>query len=310
MENVLVYGAAGFVGTSLLPTLVSRGLMSLLLVDRNPIHQEICARMAGMGATVHTLVSDHILGLPGLERVTKVVCLAGATSVDAALSQPAPAMRDNLAIAVDLAEWLRTREGSVRTVYVSSDEVLGESRTPLKEDAPLNPTQPYAASKAAAEIIIRTFRDTYKLDISLLRSCNLIGAGQKKPKLLPVAVHCLLQDKPVPIHGTGRQEREWMAVEDFCNAIAILLDESCPGGVYQAATGVHFSVLEVVEIVCKAIDKPMHLHHVADRLVQDRCYAMTSDKLRSLGWAPQVEPTFAITSAARALRKSFLQRGL
>jgi dTDP-glucose 4,6-dehydratase len=186
-------------------------------------------------------------------------------------------------------------------VYVSSDEVLGEAFVALPESAPLRPTQPYAASKAAAEIILHCHRDVYGLSLVTLRSCNLVGPGQREPKLIPVAVRALLEGNPVPIHGSGEQLREWLAVEDFSTAILMLMDPSVPAGVYQASSGVHLSVFQVVECVARELKTPPSAVHVTDRMVQDGCYAMSAARLHGLGWRPQHDPIKAIGAAARAL---------
>lgn len=185
---------------------------------------------------------------------------------------------------------------------MSSDEVLGDSSVPLSEDAPLNPTQPYAASKAAAEIVLHNYRDVYKLNIVTIRSCNLVGAFQKKPKLIPTAVEALLENCPVPIQGDGKQFREWMAVEDLCRAIILLLQNEVTSQVYQATSGVRISVNDVVRIVAEKLRIDLETKQVPDRLVQDRSYAMKSARLNSLGWYPVSAPQGAIERAACLLR--------
>jgi dTDP-glucose 4,6-dehydratase len=230
-----------------------------------------------------------------------VISLAGVTNVDTALENPELAFRANIGIAIDLVEWLRLRPDRPRVVYISTDEVLGESWVALPEDAALKPTQPYAASKAAAELILHNYRDVYGLDVVTLRSCNLIGGQQRARKLIPVAVASLLEARPVPIYGRGTQMREWLAVEDLCDAVLAVLGRGVPSGVYQAASGVHLSVHEVVRIVAEAMGRTPKKIEVRDRPVHDRCYAMQSCRLRNYGWAPAIDPRHAIAAAAREL---------
>lgn len=306
MNTVLISGAAGFVAYSLLPLLVATGYKKLILLDKRPIPSRFIQLLRTMGADVKALVTDRIPPLKERNEISIAICLAGATSVDAALAQPASAIDENMHIALDLSEWIRCCPLPVRVVYMSSDEVLGESFVALDETSPLRPTQPYAASKAAAEIVLHSYRDVYDLDIITLRSCNLVGPGQQEPKLLPVVVRCLLTNEPVPVHGSGKQLREWMDVQDLCRAIIRLLQSDSPRGIYQAASGSHLSVNEVIRLVADGLQQRTRITHVADRLVQDRCYAMAADRLQALGWKPQIDPRQGIQAAATTLAQMLI----
>ena len=298
MKKILVIGSGGFVGSTLLPMLAANGSTKLILVDRRPISYALRESVKRLGAEVHEIKSDKIPAGPECDDVDVAVCLAGATSVDAALEDPAPAYIDNVGIAVQVGEWFRRIKTSTRLVYMSSDEVLGVSKIPLPEDAALHPTQPYAVSKAAAETILHNYRDVYGGNLVTLRSCNLVGTNQRPPKLIPVAVESLANGRAVPIHGTGEQLREWMSVADLCRAIILLLDSSSPSGIYQASTGRQYSVNQVIAFVAQALAIPVQCIHVADRRVQDECYAMDSTRLRALGWIPVDDPERAIAAAA------------
>lgn len=300
--RILVVGSSGFVATTLLPKLGAVGYSEFVLVDRQQLAPAVLETLRGSGADVQQFTSDDLLDVG---EVSEVVCLAGATSVDAALDDPRTAIAVNTKIALDLAEWMR-KYPATRVVYMSSDEVLGESTTPLAEDAPLRPSQPYAASKAAAEVILHNYRDVYGLNLITLRSCNLIGPNQRRPKLIPTAVHSLLRGVPVPIHGTGAQLREWMSVDDLCSAILSLLDSRVAARVYHAASGVHASVLEVVQMVADVLGIPLQVGHVPDRLVQDLCYSMDATELRGLGWAPDQDLFSFLERAVLALRDEVL----
>jgi dTDP-glucose 4,6-dehydratase len=301
--NVLVHGAAGFVAKSLLSRLVDEAPATLIAMDRRPL-QEGPAR-AGNTNTSYTVHQGECLkGAACGSRLDLVISLAGVTDVDYAIQHPAAAFSGNLDIAMELGEWLRTEQPQARLIYLSSDEVLGPSAAALGEDAPHRPTQPYAASKAAAETVLHAYRDVYGLDVVTLRSCNLVGGRQRARKLIPVTVQSLVRGEPVPVYGTGRQKREWMAVEDLCSAILRLADRTVSPGIYQAASGVHLDVLQVVELVAEALGRAPVTRSAPDRLVHDVCYAMRSDRLRTLGWGPATDPAAAITYAARELAQA------
>jgi dTDP-glucose 4,6-dehydratase len=230
-----------------------------------------------------------------------LICVAGATSVDAALSDPKTALEENIAIAIDIAEWSRNINPNTKIIYMSSDEVLGASIEPLFENAPLNPSQPYAVSKASAEMILHNYRDIYHLNIVTLRSCNLVGIGQMKPKLIPTVVHCLRNNKPVPIHGNGNQLREWMDVSDLCHAIVLLVTQDITPQIYQATSGIKISVNDVVNHIAEKLNIEFQVKHTIDRLVQDSSYSMRTDRLNLLGWFPVIDAYDSIKNTAQYL---------
>lgn len=307
MKAILVLGASGFVGTTLIPLLSERA-ERLILIDCVPVAPAVVEEAKRQGTHADIILNKRLKEL-SVDPVDAVICLAGATSVDAALEEPEVAIEQNLSIAIDFAEWLRNQDPSIRAVYLSSDEVLGASCTPLTTQAPLAPTQPYAASKAAAEIVLHTYRDVYHINLVTLRSCNLVGGNQRKPKLIPVVADCLVRNEAVPIHGDGSQLREWMAVEDLCSAIQLLLHTGMPG-IYQAASGVHLAVTEVMDIVAGILGKTPKVEHVPDRLVQDRNYAMDPSGLHALGWRCATDPVEAIRKASLALATQIRKQGL
>ncbi len=299
MKKILVTGAAGFVGKNLIPLLAAEKVVDeLIFVDKHPVPLGLVADLKSINVNLKTFISSKLPVKVEVQDTDAIICLAGATSVDAALSDPKKAIDENVALATDLAEWARCLNPAVKIIYMSSDEVLGESFESLNEDAPLNPTQPYAASKAAAEIVLHNYRDVYGLNIVTLRSCNLVGAFQKKPKLIPSTVEALLNGRPVPIQGDGKQFREWMAVEDLCRAIMLLLQNEVKPQVYQATSGMKISVNDVIKIVATKLCVDLKTDQVPDRLVQDRSYAMRSERLNLLDWYPIYFPKDAIERAA------------
>src|SRR5262249_55418028 len=154
---------------------------------------------------------------------------------------------------------------------------------------------------AISEMVLNNFCSVYGLQLTILRSCNLVGAHQRGRKLIPTAVTAIKNGLPVPIHGTGLQMREWLAVEDLCRALILLLQPSTPTGTYQAASGVHLSVLKVAQLVAQALGVALAVNHQANRLVQDNSYAMDFSSLRKLGWHPSKPPENAIIEAAKKM---------
>ena len=307
MSTVLIHGAAGFVARPLVLRLAELSASRLILVDRRPVPEALRVGVIARGADVEVHRAVTLRGLTVQSDVDALVVLAGQTDVDEALAEPARAFEDNVQIAVDAAEWLRVSRQRSRLIYLSSDEVLGESFVALSESAPRRPTQPYAASKSAAEMVLTCYRDTYSLDVVIVRSCNLVGSHQRAHKLIPTAVTHLTQGEKVPIFGSGTCLREWLAVEDLCDAIGQLVSLDSPGQIYHCGSGVRLTALEVVGLVATALDLEAQWHHVQDRLVHDRAYAMDCSRLRSIGWSPKRDVSDAIVGASRSMAAALAQ---
>jgi dTDP-glucose 4,6-dehydratase len=301
MSSMLIYGAAGFVGTALTEQLIPEHAERVVLVDRRPIVESVHHNLKAKGIEVLEQRADALCLLDLAVDIDAAVVLAGQANVDEALAYPSRALEQNIHIAVEVGEWLRCRP-QTKLFYLSTDEVLGESSVPLPETAEYRPTQPYATSKAAAEMVLHCFRDTYSLNIVTIRSCNLVGGHQRAAKLIPIAVTHLVRREEVPVFGSGRQTREWLAVEDLCSAILTLVSEAASTGIYNCSSGTSRAVLDVIRVVARAVDADLRFRHVPDRLVQDSSYAMNCGRLQALGWSPQHQVDDAIARAATTMK--------
>jgi dTDP-glucose 4,6-dehydratase len=296
VTHVAVFGASGFVGSTLLTA--DEPLAShLTLVDPVEPLPAVLRKARRHHGCIEVQQAQSLRDSADPGNVDVLLVLAGTTDVDQALAYPAVAFTANGAIAVEVGEWWR-RHPAARVVYLSSDEVLGVPARPLAEDAPYRPTQPYAASKAAAEMTLRCYSDTYGLDLVVIRSCNLVGGRQRARKIVPMTVQCLAIGHPVPVCGTGLQVREYLAAEDLCGVLRMATEGVLPAGTYNCTSAIGFTVLEVVDIVAAALGVRASHVHVTDRLVQDQAYAMDPSLLHSLGWKAHITPTEAITKAA------------
>lgn len=174
-----------------------------------------------------------------------------------------------------------------RMVHVSTDEVYGNVPQGFSsEDAPLNPSSPYSASKTAADMLARTYGNVYGAPIVIVRGANNYGTHQYPEKLIPLTITNLFEEKLIPVHGLGMHVRSWLHVEDFCEAIDLVAHEGPTRGIYNVA-GEHHSNLEMIELIAKNIGKDhiKYLMHVGDRPVADLRYAPHSLKLeQELGW--------------------------
>ena len=303
MSATLIFGGGGFVGSELVQTLIAAGKSPIILVDRRPVAVTAQLSRTNRGVEILAIQADSLNSVSIPWEIETVIVLAGQTDVDEALEFPTHAFRANVDIAIEAGEWLR-RNPRARLVYLSSDEVLGASSVPLGESSEMRPTQPYAASKAAAEMILDCYCRTYNLDLVILRSCNLVGGGQRARKLIPIAVTKLGLGEPVPIYGSGEHVREWLAVEDLCNAILYAVHRRMPAGRYHCSVSFRLRSVDVVELVATAMHVEPRWSHVSDRLVHDVSYAMSSDLLKSYGWLPRQDVPSAIKAAARSLERA------
>ena len=184
------------------------------------------------------------------------------------------------------------RRHGVTFVQVSTDEVYGTldlEDPPFREETPLAPRSPYAATKAAAELLARSYHETYDMDTRFTRCSNNYGPYQFPEKLLPLSIVNALHGKPIPIYGDGRQRRDWIHVEDHCRAILAVIEHGKPGEVYNVGAEQETENNTAVRAILEAIGASEDLlTFVRDRPAHDRRYAIDARKIRAeLGWKPR-----------------------
>ncbi len=267
------------------------------------------------GALVGQLLLD--------EAIDTVVHFAAETHVDRSIVDPDAFIRTNVLGTYNLLEtaralWLKSpksgRFASHRFHQVSTDEVYGSLESdahPSAEDSPLRPNSPYAASKAAADLLVRSYHRTYSLQVTISNCSNNYGPFQFPEKLVALTIISILQGRPVPIYGDGMQIRDWLYVFDHCRALERVLDSGRPGAIYNIGGWAPCTNLEIVRLLCGLIDAAfVHepslsarfpnappalgnpssslLSHVADRPSHDRRYALDPDRIVSeLGFQPE-----------------------
>jgi dTDP-glucose 4,6-dehydratase len=185
-------------------------------------------------------------------------------------------------------------KGVRRFVQISTDEVMGslpeDSDEYFTEDSPLQPNSPYAASKAAAEFMVRAARETFGLDAVITRCGNNYGPRQFPEKLIPLMIANAMNDEPLPVYGDGRNVRDWIYVDDHCRAIWLVFEKGASGEAYNIGARNERHNIDVVKSLLDALGKPHSLiKFVADRLGHDRRYAIDPEKAETeLGWKPQL----------------------
>jgi dTDP-glucose 4,6-dehydratase len=182
------------------------------------------------------------------------------------------------------------RERGLRYVQVSTDEVYGSiEEGSFTEDSPLAPSSPYSATKAGADLLVASYRHTFGLETLIARGSNNYGPYQYPEKLIPLMVLNALHGDPLPVYGDGQQVRNWIYVEDFARGIGAVLERGEPGEVYNVGGPDEAPNLEVVQRIIEhtGADESL-IAYVTDRPGHDRRYSLSSEKVRRLGWEPQM----------------------
>jgi len=283
--RVLVTGGAGFIGSHFVRRLVSAGhevvVLDKLTYAGNPVNLDgVDARLVVGDIADRDAVAAAAAGCDA------AVNFAAETHVDRSILGAREFVQTNVLGTQTLLEW--ARESGARLVHVSTDEVYGdlEGGGRSREDDPLRPSSPYAASKAAGDLLVPAYVRTYGVDASVTRGANTYGARQYPEKLIPLFVSNALDGQPLPVYGDGHQRREWLHAEDHCAAIELVLHEGAPGEVYNVGGEEHENLEVVHRIVELTGADPGLIVHVEDRAGHDRRYALDDTKLRALGWAP------------------------
>jgi dTDP-glucose 4,6-dehydratase len=292
----LVTGGAGFIGSHYVRTLLEGGY---------PGYEK--ARVTVLDKLTYAGNRDNLpAGHPRLEFVRGDVCdrelllellpghdvvvhFAAESHVDRSVASAAEFVRTNvLGTQTLLDSCLET--GVERVVHVSTDEVYGSiEQGSWTEEWPLLPNSPYAASKAASDLVARSYWRTHGLDLSITRCSNNYGPYQHPEKLIPRFVTNLLEGRPLPLYGDGRNVREWLHVDDHCRAIQLVLGHGAPGEVYNVGGGNETSNRAITERLLELCGADWSMvRQVPDRKGHDLRYSLDESKIRRLGYAPRI----------------------
>jgi dTDP-glucose 4,6-dehydratase len=218
-----------------------------------------------------------------------VVHFAAESHVDRSIYEPAPVIQTNVTGTFILLQVSR-KLNIKRFVHVSTDEVYGDMEPGAfaNESSPLQPSSPYSASKASSDLIVRSYVRTFNFPAVITRASNNYGPFQFPEKFLPLMITNALDDKPLPIYGDGKQQRDWLHVEDHCSGILAVLERGRIGEVYNIGGLDVVENLTMARRLLRATGKPETLlSYVKDRPGHDRRYALTCGKMeRDLGWKP------------------------
>jgi dTDP-glucose 4,6-dehydratase len=295
--KVLVTGGAGFIGSNFVRYLLhARPDVEIFNFDKltyagNPESLADIAEHPSYRFVRGDITDRQVVAELFREGFEVVVHFAAETHVDRSIEDAAPFLQTNILGTQCLLEAARGTPG-LRFIHISTDEVYGSAPAGVafKEDAPLDPRSPYAASKASAEHFVTAYANTYGISSVILRCTNNFGPFQFPEKLIPLMIANANENKSLPIYGDGLQERDWLFVEDHCRAIDLAIEKAEPGSIYNVSSGVSQPNLKIVHTILQILGKPDSLiQSVQDRPGHDRRYALDSSKIRrELGWKPLV----------------------
>ncbi len=297
--KLLVTGGAGFIGSCFVRmALREKHAARVVVYDKLTYAGNLENLQPVAGRPEFRFIQADILDGNAVESVLHeespdaIVHFAAESHVDRSIHSPAPVIETNFNGTFTLLEAAR-RFGLKRFLHVSTDEVYGSIPEPLDADEnyPVRASSPYSASKAGSDLLALSYFTTYKLNVTVTRASNNYGPYQFPEKLIPLMISNALDDKPLPIYGDGLQVRDWLYVEDHCNAIFAALEKGSPGEVYNVGGNCSLPNIEVVRRILNAAGKPESLMtYVTDRPGHDRRYALTNEKLtRASGWRPQMD---------------------
>ena len=228
------------------------------------------------------------------EKPDIVVNFAAESHVDRSIEDPGIFLQTNI-IGTQVMMDASRKYGVKRYHQVSTDEVYGDlplDRPDLffTEDTPLKTSSPYSSSKAGADLLVNAYHRTFGLPTTISRCSNNYGPYQFPEKLIPLMIANALADKPLPVYGEGLNVRDWLYVEDHCKAIDLIIRQGKVGEVYNIGGHNEMRNIDIVKIICKALDKPESLiTHVTDRKGHDMRYAIDPAKIHAeLGWLPEI----------------------
>lgn len=312
-KNILVTGSAGFIGSCFVRLMLSRyPTLKIVSLDKLTYAGNIKNLDHLPNAQNHTFIQGDICNAALIAQLLRehnidtIVHFAAESHVDNSITGPQAFVETNVMGTFHLLEqarlyWLEEKkwgDQDCRFHHVSTDEVYGSLNIDdpaFTEITPYAPNSPYSASKAGSDHLARAYFHTYRLPMTMSNCSNNYGPNQHAEKLIPVVVKSCVAQKPIPVYGDGKNIRDWLYVEDHCDAIDLILKKGGLGETYNIGGHNEIDNLTLVKMICDIMDAtfPHHAPHqallkfVTDRKGHDRRYAINNDKIVALGWKNQ-----------------------
>jgi len=297
-KKVVVIGSNSFSGSDLVDLLLEEGRYSVVGISRSPEKSALFLpykRHRDPDFRFHQMDMNRdmpkILKLIDDLKADHVVNFAAQSEVAPSWEHPDQWFQTNAVSITRLADGLKDMKFLKRYVHISSPEVYGTCEGVVKEDAPLNPSTPYAASKAAGDLSLFTFVKNYSLPLVMIRSTNVYGAHQQLFKIIPRSVIYIKSGRTIELHGGGKAVKSYIHIRDISRGELAAMEQGRTGEIYHLSPDGGIAVKDVVATICKKMGKDFNevTKKVAERLGQDKAYVIDSTKARNeLGWTPRI----------------------
>jgi len=296
--NLLVTGGCGFIGSNFIHYVIKKNCIKKLInfdclsyaADLDNVHEiEKNPKYALVKGDLKNF--SHIFDAIYKNDISHVVHLAAETHVDNSIMAPDVFIESNIVGTFNLLKVARDLNLK-RLHHVSTDEVYGElkEKGKFKETTPYDPRNPYAASKASADFLVRSYVNTYNLPATISNCSNNYGPRQHKEKLIPTIINSVLNGNKVPVYGKGLNIRDWIYVEDHCRALWKILKKGKIGETYNVGADNEKKNIDIVKTICKVLNTSPkeHIEYVEDRAGHDFRYAIDNSKIKEeLKWYPK-----------------------
>ncbi len=296
--NILVTGGAGFIGSNFVLYMLRKysgykitnidaltyagNPENLLSVENHDNYRFIKADITNQQAI------DEVFN----EKYDYVVNFAAESHVDRSILEPSVFLKTNI-LGTQLLLEAAKKQGVKKFIQISTDEVYGSlGKTGLfTEETPLAPNSPYSASKAGADLLVRSYFETYGFPINITRCSNNYGPYQYPEKLIPLVIKRAMENRKIPLYGDGQNVRDWLYVEDHCSAIDLVIHQGSEGEVYNIGGNNERTNIQIINKILSELNKPSDLiEFVTDRLGHDKRYGIDASKIsRELGWQPEYD---------------------
>jgi len=302
MKKVVVTGGAGFIGSNLVKYLLKKKYFVInidkLSYSSNPYNlKNLNKNKNYIFFKTDINNKNKILKILKKYKPQGIFNLAAETHVDRSIDNPKNFISSNILGTFNLLETIMSFNKKIKIVHVSTDEVYGDLvKGRSDENFPYNPSSPYSSSKASADHLIKSYIKTYKIKAIITNCCNNYGPNQFPEKLIPKLIYNIINNKPLPIYAKGKNSREWMHVQDHCEALLLVYLKGKIGESYNIGSGKNLINKDIAKKLIKIAKKKLHklskkvkIKFVKDRPGHDFRYALNNKKiLRKLGWKTKI----------------------
>jgi len=296
MEKIIITGGLGFIGSNLINILKDK----YFIINIDKVSYASNFKNIDFNIKNYKFYKQDINNKIFIENILEkynpsiIFNLAAETHVDRSIDGPKAFIDTNILGVFNLLESIRNYKKKIKLIHISTDEVYGDIKKNRrsKEDDSYNPSSPYSASKASGDLLIKSYIRTYKIPAIITNCCNNFGPNQYPEKLIPTIIYNILNGKPIPIYGKGKNIREWIYVKDHCDALLKVAQKGIIGENYNIGSGTILNNIQIVKRIISVFKKMNHNQNIISKinLVKDRPghdfrYCLDSSKIKNkLKW--------------------------